>query len=62
MRNTPRDIEARRNAQALWDEKKKQDKEVGKQKDKARQAEVSKVARLRELRLAKEAAERESTE
>ena len=56
MRNSERDLEARRKAQALWDEHKKRDEKVLKEKDKERQAEAEKVARLRELRLAKEAA------
>ncbi len=62
MRNSERDIEARRKAQALWDEHKKRDEKVLKEKDKERQAEAEKVARLRELRLAKEAADRKSAE
>jgi len=62
MRNTERDAEARRKAQALWDEHKKQDEKVLKEKDKDRQAEAVKVARLRELRLAKEAADRKAAE
>jgi hypothetical protein len=62
MRNSERDLEARRKAQALWDEHKKRDEKVLKEKDKERQAEAEKVARLRELRLAKEAAERKAAE
>ena len=62
MRNSERDIEARRKAQALWDEHKKRDEKVLKEKDKERQADAEKVARLRELRLAKEAADRKSAE
>ena len=62
MRNSERDIEARRKAQALWDEHKKRDEKVLKEKDKERQAEAEKVARLRELRLAKVAADRKSAE
>jgi hypothetical protein len=62
MRNSERDLEARRKAQALWDEHKKRDEKVLKEKDKERQAEAEKVARLRELRLAKEAADRKTAE
>jgi hypothetical protein len=62
MRNSERDLEARRKAQALWDEHKKRDEKVLKEKDKERAAEAEKVARLRELRLAKEAAERKAAE
>ena len=62
MRNSERDLEARRKAQALWDEHKKRDEKVLKEKDKERQAEADKVARLRELRLAKEAADRKTAE
>jgi hypothetical protein len=62
MRNSERDLEARRKAQALWDEHKKRDEKALKEKDKERQAEAEKVARLRELRLAKEAADRKAAE
>ena len=62
MRNSERDLEARRKAQALWDEHKKRDEKVLKENDKERQAEAEKVARLRELRLAKEAADRKAAE
>jgi hypothetical protein len=62
MRNSERDLEARRKAQALWDEHKKRDETALKEKDKERQAEAEKVARLRELRLAKEAADRKAAE
>jgi hypothetical protein len=62
MRNSERDLEARRKAQALWDEHKKRDEKVLKEKDKERQAEAEKVARLRELRLAKEAADRKTAD
>jgi len=62
MRNSERDLEARRRAQALWDEHKKRDEKALKEKDRERQAEAEKVARLRELRLAKEAAERKAAE
>jgi hypothetical protein len=36
MRNSERDLEARRKAQALWDEHKKRDEKVLKEKDKER--------------------------
>ena len=62
MKNSERDLEARRRAQALWDEHKKRDEKALKEKDKERQAEAEKVARLRELRLAKEAADRKAAE
>ena len=62
MRNSERDLEARRKAQALWDEHKKRDEKVLKEKDKERAAEAEKVARLRELRLAKESADRKAAE
>ena len=52
-----RDAEARRAAQALWDKSQQQTAEVLKDKEKARQADALKTARLRELRLAKAAAE-----
>ena len=51
---------ARRNAQAVWEKSQKRDEEIVKERDKARNAEASKVARLKELRLAKEAADREA--
>ncbi len=60
MGNEDRNTQARRNAQAVWEKSKKRDEEVLKERDKARLAEASKVARLKELRLAKEAAEREA--
>jgi len=60
MANDGRNVQARRDAQAVWEKSKKRDEEVVKERDKARIAEASKVARLKELRLAKEAAEREA--
>ena len=60
MANEERDGQARRNAQAVWEKAKKRDDEIVKERDKARIAEASKVARLKELRLAKEAADREA--
>ncbi len=52
-----RELEARRKAQALWDKAKQRDQEVLKEKDRERRAAEAKTARLRELRLAKEAAD-----
>jgi hypothetical protein len=60
LRDTARNAAARAEAQILRDEKKRQDSEALRQREKARQDEVSKIARLRELRLAKEAAENDS--
>ena len=58
MRNSDRDAAARVRAQALWGKEKKKGEEVLKARDKERQEEAVKVARLRELRLAKEAADK----
>jgi hypothetical protein len=52
-----RDAEARRAAQALWNKNQQRTAEVLKDKEKARQADALKTARLRELRMAKIAAE-----
>lgn len=52
-----RDAEARRAAQALWNKNQQRTAEVLQDKEKARQADALKTARLRELRLAKVAAE-----
>jgi hypothetical protein len=52
-----RDAEARRAAQALWSKNQQRTAEVLKDKEKARQADALKTARLRELRLAKIAAD-----
>ncbi len=60
MRNTERDAAARSRAQALWGKEKKKGEEVLKARDKERQEEAVKVARLRGLRLAKEEAERKA--
>jgi hypothetical protein len=54
---TEREIEARRKAQAVWDKSKQRDAEILKEKDKERRAVEVKTERLRELRLAKEAAD-----
>jgi hypothetical protein len=52
-----RDAEARRAAQALWNKNQQRTAEVLKDKEKAREADALKTARLRELRMAKIAAE-----
>jgi hypothetical protein len=52
-----REIEARRTAQAVWDKSKQRDAEALKEKDRERRATEMKTERLRELRLAKEAAD-----
>ncbi len=57
MRDSERDAEARRRAEAVLAQRKKQEDEVLEQRAKEREAVAEKVARLRELRLAKEAAE-----
>lgn len=51
---------ARRDAETLWAKKKQRSAEAV--KDKSRQADALKTARLRELRLAKEAADKEAAE
>lgn len=58
MRITERDLEARRRAQELWDDQKKQRDKILEERENARQADAAKVERLRALRLAKEAKER----
>ena len=60
MRDTARNAAARAEAQILREEKKRQDSEALREREKARRDEVSKIVRLRELRLAKEAAENDS--
>jgi len=62
MRNSERDLEARRKAQALWDENKRKSEKVLEERDKERQVADAKISRLRELRLAKEAADRKAAE
>ncbi len=57
MRDSERDAEARRKAEAVLAHRKKQEDEILQQRAKEREAVAEKVARLRELRLAKEAAE-----
>ena len=60
MRDSERDVEARRKAQALWTEQKKQSGKMLEEREKKRQADAAKVERLRALRLAKEAEERKA--
>ncbi len=57
MRDSERDAEARRRAEAVLAQRKKQDDEIVQQRAREREVAAEKVARLRELRLAKEAAE-----
>ena len=57
MRDSERDVEARRRAEAVLAQRKKQDDEIVQRRAREREAAAEKVARLRELRLAKEAAE-----
>jgi hypothetical protein len=58
----PRESEARRKAQKLWDQNKKKlrNAEAVTEVQKARDAEADKTTRLRALRLAKEASDREA--
>ncbi len=60
MRISERDLEARRRAQALWDDQKKQSEKMLEEREKVRRADAAKVERLRALRLAKEAEERKT--
>ncbi|MGO9786132.1 MAG: hypothetical protein ACLPL5_04910 [Stellaceae bacterium] len=62
MGNSERDSAARSRAQALWGKEKKKGEEILKVRDKERQEEAAKVARLRGLRLAKEAADKIAAE
>jgi len=55
MRNVEQADKARRKAEALFDQHQERDDETVQQRAKERQALAAKVARLRELRLAKEA-------
>jgi hypothetical protein len=57
MRDSARDVEARRKAEAVLAQRKKQENEILQQRAKEREVVAEKVARLRELRLAKEAAD-----
>ena len=61
MKITERDLEARRRAQAVWNDQKKQTEKVLEEREKARRADAEKVERLRALRLAKEAEELKMT-
>jgi hypothetical protein len=56
--NKPTDDAGRRRAQELWDKNKQQDAKALSDRDAAQRAEAAKTARLRELRLAKEAADK----
>ena len=60
MRTTERDLEARRRAQAMWNDQKKQGEKVLEEREKVRRADAEKVERLRALRLAKEAEDRKT--
>ena len=60
MRDSERNAEARRRAEAVLTQRKKQEDEIIRQREKEREAVAEKVARLRELRLAKEAADAEN--
>ena len=50
----------RRRAQQLWDRQKRRDDVVLSEREKQDKAEMAKVARLKSLRLAKEAADKEA--
>lgn len=52
--------EARRRAQAQFDKAKKNDTDVWREREKLRQEDADKTSRLRALRLAKEAADKEA--
>jgi hypothetical protein len=58
--NGSREGEARRNAQALWNKKQQRKVEALGHVEKERRAEADKTARLRALRLAKEAQDKEA--
>lgn len=60
MRNSDRDREARARAQALWDEVRTENQKALDERERQHRASVSKIVRLREMRLAKEAAERKA--
>jgi hypothetical protein len=57
MKNAERAEAARRKAKSVSDQRQKRDDDVKRQIEKERQVFEAKVARLRELRLAKEAAD-----
>jgi len=61
MANDQRNVDVRQKAQAVWEKGKKAPEALSEQ-EKERRASEAKVARLRELRLAKEAAEREAAQ
>jgi len=61
VRDSGRDADARRKAEAVLAQRKKQDNEVVQQRAREREVLAEKVARLRELRLAKEAADAQAT-
>jgi hypothetical protein len=61
MRYSERDAEARRKAEAVLARRKTQEKETLQERAKEREAIAEKTARLRELRLAKEAADAQPT-
>jgi hypothetical protein len=58
--NSQRNPEARRRAQQLWDRQKRKGDVVLSERAKQHQVEMEKMARLKSLRLAKEAADREA--
>lgn len=60
MSDSEHNVRARLKAEAALAPRKKPDEEIVNQRDKEREAEAVKTARLRELRLAKEAAEAQS--
>ena len=60
MSDSEREGEARRKAEAVLAQRTKREDEFVQQREKEREAVAAKVARLRELRLAKEAAEAQS--
>lgn len=59
-RKDERDLNARQRAEAQWAKDRQRNAEAVSQREKERQADMAKTARLRALRLAKEAAEREA--
>jgi hypothetical protein len=62
MRNVEQADKVRRTAEALFDQHQERDDEAVQQRAKERQALAAKVARLRELRLAKEAEDTKSAQ
>jgi hypothetical protein len=57
MSDSGRDSEARRKAEAVLSQRRKQDDDIVQRRAKERETSAEKVARLRELRLARDAAE-----